>query len=307
MRRHSFRLTAVLLSVLILSLALVSCDSSVSDKGKLHILAMGDNFGSGIVSTLKTCENDAVATAEILIKRATEAGVTVGESHLLLGEEDTSETKGATAANFGTALNKIKDAASVNDITVIYLSTHGNNDIKKKVNYSDSNSKNTYFVLEDGSKGITFDDLLDFSNEIPGTILIIADLCFSGAFIEQNNVTYNVNNYSGTNPVNILFSDAKVKESSKIYVLAASSYFQESQAGSTVNDLSVFTDYMLKALGMSEFDGSVHYASSIPSKKSNKILLSDIYGYVYKETKKAGKAQVVQMSAGTNDLVLFSY
>ncbi len=298
----------ILLTVLLVSLVLVSCDNSVSSKGKINIISVGDNFTGNTesINVLKTCENDANAVKEVFEKRATEAGYSVS-STVFIGSS--TGTDNATVANLKSAISDLKTGAASNDISVIYVSTHGSNDITKKVDYSTSNDKNGYFILETktATGQYAFSDFLSDVNEIPGTVLIIADLCYSGALIEQNNVTYNVNNYTGTDPVRILFSDGTVKESSKTFVLAASTYFQESQAGSTVNDLSVMTDYLLKALGMSNYNAGVNYASSIPAKKSNKILLSDVYGYVYKESKKDNKAQIVQMSSGTNDLVLFSY
>lgn len=290
----------ILLMLLVLSLVLVSCDNSVSDKGKLHIVSMGDNFEGVPSYQLKSCENDARATVEVLEKRALEAGITVIKQEFI-GITD------ATSDNLTNALNTVKNSASSNDLTVIFLSTHGHNDIKKKVNYSGSNSENAYFLLGDGSDRMYFDDLMKAANSITGTVLILADLCYSGAFIEQNNITFNIDNYSGTDPVRILFSDGVVRESSKVFVLSASTYFQLSYAGGD-NELSVFTNYMLKALGMSYFDAEgVHYASSIPAKKGNRILLSDIYAQIYKESRKDSANQVVQMSSGTNDLVLFTY
>ena len=299
--------TAVILTALVLVLVLVSCNDSVSDKGRLHILSMGDNFKGIEKLELDSCENDAKAVVEVFTKRALESGMTLGITKTLLGVADTSDTKGATEVNVFGALNALIAGASSNDITVIFLSTHGSNEVIGKVNYSESNNQGAYFIIEDGTKRIYFNTLLQYADKIPGTVLILADLCHSGALIEQNNVTYNVNNYTGSNPVSILFSDADVRESSKVFVLAACSYFQLSYAGDE-NGLSVFTDYMLKALGMSHYDAEgVHYASSIPAKKGNNILLSDIYGYIYKESKKNDEPQVVQMSAGTNDLVLFSF
>lgn len=298
--------TAVILTALVLVLVLVSCNDSVSDKGRLHILSIGDNF-TGTSMKLDSCENDAKAVVEVFTKRAVESGMTLGITKTLLGVADTLDTEGATSVNIFGALNDLIAGASSNDITVIFLSTHGSNEVKWKVNYSESNNQGACFFTDDGNKGIYFNTLLQYANKIPGTVLILADLCYSGALIGQNNVTYNVNNYTGSNPVSILFSDAAVRESSKVFVLAACTYFQLSYAGEE-NKLSVFTGYMLKALGMSYYDADgVHYASSIPAKKGNNILLSDIYGCIYKESKNNDEPQVVQMSAGTNDLVLFSY
>lgn len=298
--------TAVILTALVLVLVLVSCNDSVSDKGRLHILSIGDNF-TGTSMKLDSCENDAKAVVEVFTKRAVESGMTLGITKTLLGVADTSDTEGATSVNIFGALDDLIAGASSNDITVIFLSTHGSNEVKWKVDYSESNNQGACFLTDNGTKGIYFNTLLQYADKIPGTVLILADLCYSGALIEQNNVTYNVNNYTGSNPVSILFSDAAVRESSKVFVLAACTYFQLSYAGEE-NELSVFTGYMLKALGMSYYDAEgVHYASSIPAKKGNNILLSDIYGCIYKESKNNDESQVVQMSAGTNDLVLFSY
>lgn len=300
--------TAVILTSLVLALILISCDNSVSDKGKLHLISVGDNFTGNTekITVLKSCENDARAVSNVFEKRALEAGYSF-ESKILIGSS--SGTEEATVINLKNAVSELKTCASSNDISVIFISTHGDNDVKSRVDYSSPNDKNGYFILDTKQESgkFAFSDLLSSVESIPGTVLIMADLCFSGALIEQNNVTYNINNYTGSNPVSILFSDADVRESSKVFVLAACSYFQLSYAGDE-NGLSFFTDYMLKALGMSYYDAEgVHYASSIPAKKGNNILLSDIYGYIYKESKKNDASQVVQMSAGTNDLVLFSY
>lgn len=300
--------TAVILTALVLALILISCDNSVSDKGKLHLISVGDNFTGNTekITVLKSCENDARAVSNVFEKRALEAGYSF-ESKILIGSS--SGTEEATVINLKNAVSELKTRASSNDISVIFISTHGDNDVKSRVDYSSPNDKNGYFILDTKQESgkFAFSDLLSSVESIPGTVLIMADLCFSGALIEQNNVTYNINNYTGSNPVSILFSDAAVRESSKVFVLAACTYFQLSYAGEE-NELSVFTGYMLKALGMSYYDAEgVHYASSIPAKKGNNILLSDIYGCIYKESKKNDESQVVQMSAGTNDLVLFSY
>ncbi len=300
MKRITNRQAFILLSLLLLSLVLASCNNSISDKGKLNIIAMGDDF-TGTSLELHSCENDADAAVEVFEKLAADSGMPIGVSEGIIGKEN------ATPANLTNALETVKNSASANDLTVIFLSTHGHNDVKTRVDYSQSNRKNAYFLLGNGDVSYSFDTLLTKANEIPGTVLILADLCYSGAFIEQNNITFNIDNYSGTNPVNILFSDGVVRESSKVFILAASTYFQLSYAG---NPLSVFSNYMLKSLGLSSYDAehhSVNFASSIPAKNGNKILLSDIYAYIYKESKRDNKAQVVQMSAGTNDLVLFSF
>ena len=282
--------TAVILTALVLVLVLVSCNDSVSDKGRLHILSIGDNFNPGTKEHLDSCENDAKAVVEVFTKRALESGMTLGVSQLLLGTTDT------TADKITEALSEINSSASSNDITIIFLSTHGYNGVKRRVDYNESNNDNACFIVGNGSEYVPFDNLLEGANKLPGTVLILADLCFSGALIGQNNVTYNVNNYTGSNPVSILFSDAAVRESSKVFVLAACSYFQLSNPGNFDTKFLVYYDA----------DG-VHYASSIPAKKGNNILLSDIYGCIYKESKKNDESQIVQMSAGTNDLVLFSY
>ena len=103
--------TAVILTALVLVLVLVSCNDSVSDKGRLHILSMGDNF-TGTTMKLDSCENDAKAVVEVFTKRAVESGMTLGVSRMLLGTTDT------TVECIGNALSEINSSASSNDSAI---------------------------------------------------------------------------------------------------------------------------------------------------------------------------------------------
>lgn len=294
-----------------------SCDliSEKPDKGVMHVVAIGNNFPVYIdgdeayfhhvtyknktykLSPLSSCINDANAISLVFEKYAKDTNTKV----------DINNLAGRYIDDFLDALNNLKTTAKPEDLTVIFISTHGNNMVREKVSYDQESSVDSFFVLQDSeyieSKPIMFSDFLSSLEQIPGTILVLADFCFSGALISQTNYTYNVENYYGSDPITLLFSSKKVNDSSKIFELCSSSYREESYGDFK---LSVYTKALLAAIGVSNYTSAtkeVEY-TSIPTLLNKKIYLSEIYRYIYE---KIHEKQSPQMNAGLQDLVIFDF
>ena len=289
--------------IALIALLLVSCEltGTAPSKGTLHVVAIGDNFtGRTDINPLLSCENDATAVCNVFDYWGNKAGM----------ETDIRNCNGTYFNGFGAELLNVADTAKENDLTVIFVSTHGDNSFDFPIPYSVSNSDEAIFVLEymDETEGLIVvylpqSYLEDVADMIPGKVLIIADFCYSGALVHQDNFTYNNDNFTGSSPLKLFFGSSTATDSNKVFCLTASSYYQKAQSGFT---LSVFTLYLLESLGLSGFNpdtGEVTISSSVPALKGKKIILSDIYRYIYEST---ARVQVPQMNTGASDLILFS-
>ena len=306
-----------LISAAFILLFFSSCDviGVKPKKGVMHVVTIGNNFPVYIdgetayfhhvtykdknykLSPLTSCINDANAISLVFEKYAKDTNT----------EVDIYNLAGRYIDDFHETLNNLKTKAKPEDLTVIFISTHGNNAVKEKVSYDQESTVDAFFVLQDSeyidSKPIEYSEFLNTLKQIPGTILVLADFCYSGALISQTNYTYNVENYYGSDPIALLFSSKEINDSSKIFELCSSNYCEESYGDFK---LSVYTKALLAALGVSDYTPStkdVEY-TSIPTLLNNRIYLSEIYRYVYEKTH---KKQNPQINAGVQDLVVFDF
>jgi len=299
---------------LIAALLLVSCEltGTAPEKGSLHVVAIGNNFEKVLeyskyvyydnvkynLGEIPSCRDDANAVCQVLEYWGKKSGMNLDIHNLSDGYY----------SSFESSLNIVKNNAGPNDLTVIFVSTHGGNDIERCVNYSQAVSNNSFFVLEKSSSDLDCaykktSELMEYVNEIPGKVLILGDFCYSGSLISQDNFTYNSANYTDSGSLDLFFSNVPAKDSNKIFVLSSSAYYELSNTG---DPLSRCTWYLLKSLGMNNYNkntGKVSISPDTSVMKNGKIILSDIYSYVYRYT---SRTQVPQMNTGANDLILFN-
>lgn len=312
--KKAFLFTSVLLVCI---LFFVSCEltGTAPSKGTLHVVAIGNNFEKVsnqprkvtykdveyTLNEIDSCRNDADAVCQVLEYLGNKSGMNT----------DVVNLSEKYLADFEAALDSVVLGAGPDDLTVIFVSTHGGNPYNAKLPYSESNSDNSFFALEKNNTEVECgymecSTLKEYAQEISGTVLILADFCHSGSLIAQDNFTYNKYNYTDSNGLQLLFDSTPATDSNKMFVLSASSYYQNSYTGKPFDlPLSLFTWYFLKALGMSGYNTSTHKVSisDSPVLKHDRIILSDIYCYVYKAT---SSSQTPQMNTGANDLILFS-
>lgn len=293
--------------LLVCILFFVSCEltGTAPSKGTLHVVAMGDNF-TGTSKQLSSCENDAEAVCQVFEYWGNKAGMNTDIHNC------SHNVSGTYSGGFKNTLMEVCSSAQDNDLTVIFVSTHGTNDITKPVSYSSSNADDAEFILE--KEGTTdFEHfprtyLEEVANLTRGKVLILSDFCYSGSTIAQDNFTYNKYNYTDSSGLQLLFDSTPATDSNKVFTLASSTYYELSWAGSP---LSMFTNCLLKALGLVKYNTSTSTAtvsSDAPVLKNNRIILSDVYRYIYENTYKQGasNSQTPQMNTGSSDLILFS-
>lgn len=303
------KLTAVLLVVLSI-VVLASCELGYNNtaRGRLNVVAIGNDFKKPdqrkvvvdgkeyTFAELHSCENDANAVCDVFEALALRAGM----------ETNIVRLPDRYKAQFVSALENLAQSASDNDLTVIFVSTHGKNFFDSPASYSEDIAQKAFFILEESESSTTFmrsRKLMEYAERIPGTVLVVGDFCYSGSLIEQDNFTYNSDNYKGSSSLSLLFGGGETGLSSRVFVLTASSYYEVSYAG---NPLSRFTGHFLNALGLVSYSSTSGETviSGAPAEHNGRILLSDVYGYVYEKTR---QTQQTQMSTGAFDLVLFSF
>ena len=299
---------ALILSVFLTAcLLFVSCElvSEKPAKGKLYVVAIGDNFvNQPGFNPIKSCENDADALCQVFDYLGKKAGMETVIFNCSAGRFEA----------FEAALAEVRSKATDNDMTVIFVSTHGSNTIKNTVSYSTETDAKALFYLEktDGSvMGVYDAGLKNYCSYIKGKVLILADFCFSGSLVAQDYFTYNSANYSGSNALSLLFDGTPATGSNRVFALCASTYYEYSWAN---YPLSIFTKYLLRGLGMSNYNPStkqITMSSGIPVANGGRIILSDLYKYVYNNSTSSSlegsHTQTPQMNTGANDLILFSF
>ena len=301
----------LIVSVLITAcICLVSCElvSPQPSKGTLHVVSIGDNFeNQSEYTTLYYCENDADAICQVFDYLGKKAGM----------ETDIHDCTEGRLEGFIATLEEVRLNTSDDDLTVIFISTHGSNTVRRRASYYDDIDDNAYFYLEktDDSVGKVSDsELVEYAHRFKGKVLILADFCYSGSLVTQDNFTYNRANYSGSSALSILFDRAPATGSDKVFAFSASTYYEASYSPFSDYPFSEFTKYFLKGLGLARYypdNKSIVMSSEIPVLRNKKIILSDIYRYVYKITTNSsvvgGHTQTPQINTGATDLILFSF
>ena len=297
---------ALILSVLLTAcLLFVSCElvTEKPSKGMLYVVAIGDNF-NGSPKYIRSCENDAEALCQVFDYLGKKAGM----------ETSIYNCSSGGIFSFDAALTEVRSKATDNDLTVIFVSTHGGNIYTKPVSYLDYDDSSAEYILEDTDKNVWHIKnslFMNYISYIKGKVLFLADFCYSGSLIPQDNVTYNKANFSGASALSLLFDGTPAEGSNRVFALSASTYYEESYAGDL---LSTFTKHLLQGLGLDNYNPStkqITMGSSIPVASGGRIILSDIYKYIYKRSTnpaiEGNYTQTPQMNTGANDLILFSF
>ncbi len=299
---------ALVLSVILTAcLLLVSCElvTEKPSKGTLYVVAIGDNFvNQPGFNPITSCENDADALCQVFDYLGKKAGMETVIYNCSAGRFEA----------FEAALEEVRSRATDNDLTVIFVSTHGSNTIKETVSYSTETDAKALFYLEktdESVMGVYDAGLKNYCSYIKGKILILADFCFSGSLVAQDYFTYNSANYSGASALSLLFDGTPATGSNKVFALSASTYYEYSWAS---NPLSTYTKYLLKGLGLENYDPftkQITMSSGIPVLHGGRIILSDLYKYIYARSTNSSiegsHTQTPQMNTGANDLILFSF
>ncbi|MGP1418831.1 MAG: caspase family protein [Sphaerochaetaceae bacterium] len=306
---------------------LCSCELFFSEppKGKIYMASIGisykDTAGAGELACTVS-DSDAMAGAfEALAARE-------GRAFECFRFNDHDYTPGS--AGFPTKEkieSKISEFAAEaasdggSSLLVVFLSCHGfggdglrREDIvySSSVAYQNECGPVTIGFSDDGVKTAVMwnaRDFLDVVNQFTGKKCIIADFCFSGSLIAENNVTVDTTIYATPkNSVSLfsdlLFADTDVEQPPDIYVLAASKPYEKSYED---GEAGLLTGGVLYAIG---WDGDA-IGGRIPALSMGQITLSDIADkaqeYIYDSDCSGKGYQHMKLTGGADDLVLFDF
>lgn len=227
--------------------------------------------------------------------------------------------------NIIAEIRGISSNASKNDTLVFYCSSHGysvdfnNTGSRPSIDYSYSNS----YTGQGGIATITYlldsycveycsaEEILTAMKDFPGNKSLILDLCHSGTFITENNVSTDSTTYSTSkNNIDVfsdlLFDDSAVVQSSGLYVLAASKMYESSF---TDGDLSLFTRHMLSSLGWDYKNQTIK--NTIPACSFGLITLQNLADKTQEDLNTSSNqyktSQHMKITGGSMDLVLFDF
>lgn len=307
---------------------LCSCELFFSEppKGKIYMASVGisykDTAGAGELA-FTVSDSDAMASAfaalaaregrEFECFKFNDRDYTYSNAHF------------PTKANITATMEQFAAKAASdggNSLLVVFLSCHGfgSNDVRRdNIFYSSSVSYQSkcYWVAITASPETNntdfwlISDFLKVINQFPGKKCIIADFCYSGSLIYENNVTVDTTIYATPyNSVNVfsdlLFADTDVEQIPDLYVLAASKPYEESYEYKEAR-VGLLTGGVLYAIG---WDGSA-IGGRIPALRMGQITLSDIADkaqeYIYDSDCSGKGYQHMKLTGGADDLVLFDF
>lgn len=284
--RKGFTWCVILLSVLCFAL-LVSCDGSAEDPKRVNVISVGVDYYGGFGDWVNLYKNvDDAVQIGFAIDTVSQEDCHV---YYLVGTQPSSVNKysqiwtegyekhlSPSASNFETVVADVAASSTENDVTIIYVSSHGNTipsigEDNERYSYAEASTTsmtdNAYIVfLNDDLNGVVQYSLTDFFSsisEIPGVKVVLGDFCYSGAMVPTNGITVDYDNFSD-NFLDIFLSDSRVNASSSIYCIAASQYFNPCWTGGyqTPNH-SYFTQLILDALGWDDTNLSEPFSTGV--------------------------------------------
>lgn len=313
----------------VIAVVLCSCELFFSEppKGKIYMASIGISYkDTAGASELKCTVSDSDAMARAFAALAAREGREF-ECFKFNDRRDYAYSNAdlPTKANITATMEQFAAKAASDggsSLLVVFLSCHGmgSNDVRRdNIFYSSSVSYQSkcYWVAITASPGTNntdfwlISDFLEVINQFPGKKCIIADFCFSGSLIAENNVTVDTTIYATPkNSVNIfsdlLFADTDVEQLPDIYVLAASKPYEESYEYEEAR-VGLLTGGVLYAIG---WDGHA-LRTSIPALNLGRITLSDIADkaqeYIYNSDSAHKGDQHMKLTGGADDLVLFDF
>ncbi|MBO4716741.1 MAG: caspase family protein [Spirochaetales bacterium] len=330
------RIIVIALSILLLT-ALCSCELTCDSpaQGKMHIIVYGndyrygtyypvlDRYGDGYksqvfydkssesvgnASSLRGTVNDAYQVGLALCNLAKSRQEY--DAIFMLGVESKSvRGLNATVMNdvsmnaFLDVLDSLVNDVGEDDITIIYFSGHGFGE-KSKLPYVSDPASGSYLALRRDSDSTVLYPISKFLRtveSIPGTKILIGDFCYSGALVRAGNVSVTSGEYSNISASKLLKYRSNITESSSVYCLSASRYFEESHEPGDGSH-GYFTTVLLEALGWDEETQSLVTPEAMTD---NRITLFNIAKYVTKND--SDTRQTPMTSGGSNDIILFSF
>lgn len=305
---------------------LCSCELFFSEppKGKIYMASIGISYKETADARELACtvsDSDAMADAfEALADREGR-----GFECFKFNDRDYAYSNAhfPTKANITATMEQFAaEAASDggNSLLVVFLSCHGfgSNDVRRdnifyssSVSYQSKCGLATITMNGDAKKTELWkaSEFLSIVNQFPGKKCIIADFCFSGSLIAENNVTVDTTIYATPkNSVSLfsdlLFADTDVEQDPDLYVLAASKPYEESYED---GEAGLLTGGVLYAIG---WDGSA-IGGRIPALRMGQITLSDMADKaqecIYNSDSAHKGDQHMKLTGGADDLVLFDF
>ncbi len=180
-------------------------------------------------------------------------------------------------AGLTSAIANAFDGADANDVSLFFIATHG------AVSYaSGEKAGQLTLVTATGTERMTFQELADCLNQVPGKIIVFLGSCGSGSSIYEANgsaagpeesfdaaafTASAIDAFAALDPV----ANTGELRSSKFYVLTAAAH-QEYSWGYSDNSCNYFTNFITKGCG-----------SGKPADSNNNgtITLGELYRYVY--------------------------
>lgn len=327
-------------SLVVFLLLSVSCElfSPEAPKGKLHIIVYGNNYknngpvtiGSTVfyASKLFGTVNDAVQVGNALCALAVRTGIDYDVTYVLsndnvkgkapteapiLGMPDPSLISNDTSlSGLQAVISSVALNSNPEDTTVFFYSGHGwiTEGKGALVPYGTDVQSKTGFVVgaNDGSPMDMYyhDDFIEDISAIKGITVVLCDSCHSGGLVKPGYVSVDRDEYSGMTESKLFGFGDSIGESSSLFFLSASRYYEESFEISK-RWHGYFTKSLLDALGWYEGDG----VSVIPFLREpacldgNMVTFSAIARYIMKNDGES--RQHPSMNGGSNDVILFCF
>lgn len=293
------------------------CDVSpkiVSGRTLVPVRAISECAGcnvdwNGQIKTVFISNNDAIVDIHACIINA-DADITINDAAMFrqvmlknkLGNVDENnfhELSEPSENIFKTLISVVSGEADNNDITYFFYSGHGGFSESRGASIVPDYNNQTHNATYD----YTMPELIECLSEIPGTVVIILDSCFSGDINEHlDNID--------TDKFKIITSCKSNEYSWTDNILGLSSFiFNEDIIHGK------FTSTLINGLGGYEGNMFNKYNSDVKAdfNNDNKVTLSELYKYIYKNMDKSfnidGKkySQTPTISDENDQTVIYVY
>lgn len=322
---------------MILAVVLLACSCELIYEAKdgrprierVNILVYGNDYANstwdhGPVNKLYGTVNDATQVGLAFEALAKESGLEcnahyiLGKNHDKKGVDFRYEIPNAianpdtdtTMSNFREVIAEIAENSTEKDLTVVFVSCHGQYDASKGTKAEYGKAEGTYFATSantgDECELYSHDDFLDDVSKIKGIKLILADVCHSGGIVKPDYVGLGEGEYKDMNALQLFFENDRIDVDSSLFCLSASRYYEESfeyenYGGTDHRTHGCFTMALLEALG---WDGE-SFTGNAKAAKNGLLTFQGLVSYV---TANDGEGKQTPMSSGGSaDVVLFSF
>ena len=275
-------------------------DSDCTDNGQIvEVNIGGGNMATCWFNTLPSCVNDMDAMQIML-----------GTAYDYI---DITKVPNASAATILNSISTAFSGATNSDVSLFYYSGHGFG-----LDEADLARNPDLEPLQGGLVGVdaeivTLSELVAALNQVPGTVIVILDCCYSGAAIwtrgasaggtmDLDAISRRVLSAFSGYTVSTDGIDAKSGElrTSKYKVLASSSYLETSSSG---YPLSLFTEHLVMGAGCN----TIGYQGSMPADTDGNLQLTLYEAYLYTKNHVLAEdsTQTVQRYGGDDFILLY--